>query len=201
MLPKPKTGPACAPASSSGFILKRVFYTVPSRLIGHQLGVRIHDDRLELYLGTVRQLTLPRKRKGSSAKAVHVVNYRHVIHSLKTKPMALMRLVYRDALFPRQEYRRCFEAALAAQIDACLQQGRLPEVDRLRARFAPEVAAMRELWRDFAARSDKEGWPLPRQPGRARDCRAGAVVVKNAPATGERSGKHPPCRGVRLPSD
>ena len=147
-----------------------MFYTVPSRLIGHSLGVRIHDDRLELYLGTVRQLTLPRKRKGPPAKAVHVVNYRHVIHSLKTKPMALMRLVYGGELFPRQEYRRCFEAAmkaqgeraacrltvgllalaheegceaaLAAQIDACLQAGSLPEVDRLRARFAPQLAVM-----------------------------------------------------------
>ncbi len=44
-----------------------------------------------------------------------MVNYRHVIHSLKTKPMALMRLVYRDELFPRGAYRRCFEAAMKAQ--------------------------------------------------------------------------------------
>lgn len=32
--------------SSSGFILKRVFYTVPSRLIGHRLGVREIPRRL-----------------------------------------------------------------------------------------------------------------------------------------------------------
>ncbi len=156
--------------SSSGFILKKVFYTVPSRLIGHRLGVRLHDDRLELYLGTVHQLTVPRKRRGSSMKAVHVVNYRHVIHSLKTRPMALMNLVYRDELFPREAYRRCFEAALeradersacrltvkllalaheegceaalAAQIDACLREGRLPEIDHLRARFAPDAGTM-----------------------------------------------------------
>ena len=99
--------------SSSGFILKRVFYTVPSRLIGQRLGVRLYDDRLELHVGAVHHLTLPRKHKGASAKAVHVVNYRHVIHSLKTKPMALMNLTYRDELFPREAYRRCFEAALA----------------------------------------------------------------------------------------
>ena len=30
--------------SSGGFILKRVFYTVPSRLIGHWLAVRVYDD-------------------------------------------------------------------------------------------------------------------------------------------------------------
>ena len=50
--------------TSSGFILKRVFYTVPSRLIGHRLGVRLYDDRLQLYLGGIHQLTVPRKRRG-----------------------------------------------------------------------------------------------------------------------------------------
>jgi len=36
---------------SSGFLLRRVFYTVPSRLIGHRLRVRLYDDRLECLLG------------------------------------------------------------------------------------------------------------------------------------------------------
>ncbi|MCK1530836.1 hypothetical protein IVB15_24785 [Bradyrhizobium sp. 182] len=40
--------------SSGGFILRRVFYTVPSRLIGHRLRVRIFDDRLECFLGVTR---------------------------------------------------------------------------------------------------------------------------------------------------
>ena len=31
--------------SSGGFMLRNVFYTVPSRLIGHRLRVRIPDDR------------------------------------------------------------------------------------------------------------------------------------------------------------
>ena len=33
--------------SSGGFMLRNVFYTAPSRLIGHRLRVRIHDDRIE----------------------------------------------------------------------------------------------------------------------------------------------------------
>ena len=33
--------------SSGGFTLRKVFYTVPSRLIGHRLRVRLYDDRLE----------------------------------------------------------------------------------------------------------------------------------------------------------
>ena len=92
--------------SSSGFTLRRVFYTVPSRLIGHRLGVRLYDDRLELFLSGTRHLTLPRGRPSKTGTHVHIVNYRHVIHSLKRKPMALLNLVYRDALFPRDAYRR-----------------------------------------------------------------------------------------------
>lgn len=31
--------------SAGGFTLRKVFYTVPSRLIGHRLRVRLYDDR------------------------------------------------------------------------------------------------------------------------------------------------------------
>ena len=48
--------------SSSGFVLRKVFYTVPSTLIGHRLKGRIYDDRLELWLGASPILTLPRGR-------------------------------------------------------------------------------------------------------------------------------------------
>ena len=34
---------------TGGFTLRRVFYTVPSRLVGHGLRVRLYDDRLVLY--------------------------------------------------------------------------------------------------------------------------------------------------------
>ena len=44
----------------------------------------------------------------------HVVDYHHVIHALRRKPMALLNLVYRDQLFPREAYRHSWEALLAA---------------------------------------------------------------------------------------
>ena len=156
--------------SSSGFGLRRVFYTVPSNLIGHRLGGRLYDDRIELFLSGTHLLTLPRGRAGSTGPNVHIVNYRHVIHSLKKKPMALLNLVYRDALFPREPYRRCFEKALeqlngrqacrlavtllalahegnceaelAHAIDKALNAGRLPDPDKLKARFAPDRGSM-----------------------------------------------------------
>ena len=98
--------------STSGFVLRKVFYSVPSRLIGHRLRVRLFDDRLEVYLGGTHQMTLPRGRAHPNGKHGHVVDYRHVIHSLRRKPMALMGLVYRDQLFPRQAYARAFEAMM-----------------------------------------------------------------------------------------
>jgi hypothetical protein len=154
--------------SSGGFTLRKVFYTVPSRLIGHRLRVHLYDDRLEVFIGGTLLMTLPRGRAHASGKHGQVVNYRHVIHSLRRKPMALLNLVYRDQLFPRQAYRQTFdallerlpekqacrimvdllalahergcEAELAALLAADLQAGRLPDMTAIATRFAPDPA-------------------------------------------------------------
>ena len=111
-------------SSTEGFTLRKVFYTVPSRLIGHRPRVRLHDDRLEVFMGGTQLLTLPRGRAHSDGRHDQVVNYRNVIHALRKKPFrrrrtsgstALLNLVYRDKLFPRPAYRRAFEA-LSAQL-------------------------------------------------------------------------------------
>ena len=77
-----------------------------------QQSPRIFDDRIDLYLAGQPIETLPRGRAPDRGRGGHdhVVNYRHVIHSLRTKPHALANLVYRDKLFPRSEYRRCWDA-------------------------------------------------------------------------------------------
>ena len=94
--------------SSGGFILRRIFYSGPSRLIGHRLNVHLYDDRLDCFLGSTHLLTLRRGRPPQgSGKHGHVVDYHHVIHALRKKPMALLNLVYRDA--------RAFEALLAKE--------------------------------------------------------------------------------------
>jgi hypothetical protein len=87
---------------------------VPSRLIGFRLRVRLYDDRLECFVGHSPVLTLRRGRSHGEGRHGHVVDYRHVIHSLRCKPMALLNLVYRDALFPRPAYRLAWEMLLAA---------------------------------------------------------------------------------------
>src|SRR3984885_5337573 len=98
--------------SSGGFTLRKVFYTVPSRLMGHRLRVRLYDDRLDLFIGGTALMTLRRGRVPANGKHAHVVDYRHVIHALRRKPMALLNLVYRDKLFPRDAYRRTFDRLL-----------------------------------------------------------------------------------------
>jgi hypothetical protein len=157
--------------SSGGFTLRRVFYTAPSRLIGHRLRVHLYDDRLDCFLGSTQLLTLRRGRPPQgSGKHGHVVDYHHVIHALRRKPMALINLVYRDQLFPRRAYARAFEALLAKEsekqacrtmvgllalahdraceaelahaIEAGLDAGALPDLDRLRDRFKPDQAVI-----------------------------------------------------------
>jgi hypothetical protein len=99
--------------ASSGFVLRKVFHTVPSRLIGFRLRVRLYDDRLECFLGQTQVLTLRRGRSQGEGRHGHVIDYRHISHSLCRKPMALLNLVYRDALFPRPAYRLAWERLLA----------------------------------------------------------------------------------------
>jgi transposase InsO family protein len=155
---------------SGGFMLNRVFYTAPSRLIGHRLRVRLYDDRLECFLGSTLMMTVRRGQPVSENKGGHVVDYRHVIHALRKKPMALLNLVYRDQLFPRPAYLRAFEALLAAAgdrrackimvellalahdraceaelaeaLDADVDAGRLPDLAFLRAYFGPGLASV-----------------------------------------------------------
>ncbi len=160
-------------STSGGFVLKKVFYTVPSRLIRHRLRAHVFDDRVELLVGGTRVLSLARGRAGRDGKHGHVVDYRHVIHALRRKPMALLNLVYRDQLWPRQAYRDMFdhlcerlgersacklavellsiaheracEAQLASLLVEDLAADRLPDLKKLRGRFAPDLASLPEV--------------------------------------------------------
>ena len=146
---------------------------MPSRLIGHRLRVRLYDDRLDLFIGGTALMTLTRGRPTTNGKHAHVVDYRHVIHALRRKPMALLNLVYRDQLFPRDAYRRTFdrlleklpeksacrfmvdllalahdrgcEAELASILTDDLAANQLPDMAALRERFAPDPAALPEV--------------------------------------------------------
>ena len=71
-------------------------YSVPARLIGATVLVRVRAETLEVYHGTAHLLTLPRLL----GHGQHRIDYRHVIWSLVRKPGAFAQYRYRDDLFP-----------------------------------------------------------------------------------------------------
>ncbi len=188
--------------TSGGFTLRKVFYTVSSRLIGHSLRVHLYDDRLECFLGSSHVMTLGRGRPREHGKTGHVIDYRHIIHALRRKPMALLNLVYRDQVFPRQAYARAFyallsregakracrvavellalaheracEAELAEVIESELDVGRLPDCRALARRFKPDAAAIPEVNVERVPLSAYDELAAVHQ-GHAADARGGAA--------------------------
>jgi hypothetical protein len=91
--------------------VKHCAYSVPSRLIGEHVVVRLYEERLEvLYRGTL-QLACERLR----GRNVCRIDYRHVIWSLVRKPGAFARYVYREEMFPTVTFRRAYDAMQVAQ--------------------------------------------------------------------------------------
>jgi transcriptional regulator with XRE-family HTH domain len=81
-------------------------YSVPSRLIGSTLLVRVHSETLEVYRATTHLLTMPRLL----GTGQHRIDYRHVIWSLVRKPGAFAHYRYRDDLFLSLTFRRAYDA-------------------------------------------------------------------------------------------
>lgn len=95
------------PVSIHGTIqVQRNTYSVPSRLAGERVVVRLFEMRLEIFYGGRRQLVVERL----TGERKHQVDYRHVIWSLVKKPGAFARYRYREALFPTAGFRRAYEA-------------------------------------------------------------------------------------------
>ena len=139
---------------------------------------------MQLLIGGTPLLTLRRGRPGPDGKHGHVVDYHHVIHALRKKPMALMNLVYRDQLFPREAYRHTFEwllerhgeriacktvvellslahdrgceAELAAALSESLEAGDAPNLKALAARFAPDPQRLPQVYVQLAPLSAYE---------------------------------------------
>jgi hypothetical protein len=143
-------------------------YSVPSRLIGEEVVVRVYDDRLEVYFADKLQEVFERLRGHDG----HRIDYRHVIWSLVRKPGAFPRYRYRSDLFPSLTFRRGYDALreamverqadinylrilhLAASTMECdveaavamlLEAGQLPDADTVKALVSPEPPAIPEL--------------------------------------------------------
>jgi hypothetical protein len=81
-------------------------YSVPSRLIGRDVRVRLYEDRLEVWFGRKLQLACERL----TGKHRKRIDYRHVIWSLVRKPAGFARYVYREEMFPSPTFRRAYDA-------------------------------------------------------------------------------------------
>lgn len=81
-------------------------YSVSSRLLGHELQVRLYEDRIEARFARELELSCPRL-KGRHGRQI---DYRHVIGSLLRKPSGFERYNYREEMFPSVTFRRAYDS-------------------------------------------------------------------------------------------
>ena len=92
--------------TESTLVVKRNTYSVPPRLIGEHVRVRLYEMRLEVWNGGKRVLELPRL----VGRRNHHIDYRHIIDSLLRKPGAFARFRHRSDLFPSPVWHLAFDA-------------------------------------------------------------------------------------------
>ena len=86
--------------------VKHCAYSVPSRLMGEWVRVRIFEDRLEVWYAGKEQFGCERLH----GRNLRRIDYRHVIWSLVRKPGGFARYVYREEMFPSIAFRRAYDA-------------------------------------------------------------------------------------------
>jgi hypothetical protein len=84
--------------------IKKNVYTVPSRLVGERVTVRVYEDKLDVLYAGKRQLEIERL-KGNGGQCI---NYRHIIDWLVRKPGAFENYRYKGDLFPTSQFRIAF---------------------------------------------------------------------------------------------
>jgi len=81
-------------------------YSLPSRLIGERVTVRLYAEQLEVYYRDRLVECLPRLQHKGQAH----IDYRHIIWTLVRKPGAFARYRWREELFPSLVFRRAYDA-------------------------------------------------------------------------------------------
>lgn len=129
--------------------VKKVTYSVPSRLIGQRLRVEVHESVLKVALGRQKVLELPRAR-GRGA----VINFRDVVGPLLRKPGAFLNYQHREQLYPTVAYRAGYDRLVQdhGQRPGVIEYLHLLNlaveytVERVEAAMAPWMAGARK-WR------------------------------------------------------
>ena len=155
-------------SSWSTIRVKHNSYSVPSRLIGEQVRVRLYETRLEVRYAGKLELVVDRLL----GRNKHRVDYRHIIWSLVQKPGAFARYKYRQELFPSLTFRRSYDALCAAlsnweadvdylrvlhlaastmesEVEAALalmlEQEQVPRHEQVKALVSPDVPEVPEM--------------------------------------------------------
>lgn len=95
----------CYVHSSSTVRIKKVTYSVPSRLIGTTLRAHVYETHINLYYGGENLLSLIRIHGDRGGR----IDYRHVIYNLLRKPGAFMNYKFKDELFPTINFRKLYD--------------------------------------------------------------------------------------------
>ena len=91
--------------SSFGTIrVKKMAYSVPSRLKNCKVRVRVYEDKIMIFTGIKHLLTL-KKKTGIG----YCIDYRDVIKTLQRKPGAFANCQYKDQLFPQEIFTEAYE--------------------------------------------------------------------------------------------
>jgi hypothetical protein len=93
--------------------VRQVMYSVPPTLIGRQVTVRLHHDRLVVFLGSDWVCQLPRGYGSAGEKRAWCIDLEHLIDSLRAKPRALLHCRYQRHLFPDQRWWDFWQQLLA----------------------------------------------------------------------------------------
>lgn len=96
-------------SSHSTIRVRNVSYSVPSRLIGREVRVEVHESELRVHLGRDRVATLPRRAGDRGA----VIDFRHVVGPLLRKPGAFAQYEHREQMYPMPEYRAAHDRLVA----------------------------------------------------------------------------------------
>lgn len=90
--------------------VRRILYTVPSRLIGRRLEVHLYHNRMVGYFGRQPVVALPRIRVSETEnRRGRCIDYRHVIEGLRRKPRAFLYCTWQHDLLPNADYHRLWQ--------------------------------------------------------------------------------------------
>jgi transposase len=105
--------PSIRVSKSSTIQVRTNTYSVPSRLIGKKVDVRLGAEQIVVTYQEHHIQTMPRLfgKQGVS------INYRHVIDSLMRKPGAFANYRYREEMFPTTQFRMAYDMLRAAHAE------------------------------------------------------------------------------------